>query len=203
MEIQPYKNNSKKHSPEQLRLIAASIRDFGWQSAIKIGQGGIILSGHGRYQAYLDYAEQFKLKEPWVIDQEGKTISGEPESRVLTIQEEKEYRLRDNKIAESPWDIELLVPELKELIIGGMDLLESGFSEIDLIIPVEETSGGGLGGGVSVFQNLTFRMSDEQAEKIKEAIGMADGTQEDNFGNEEENANKLYAIVSEWLRDKM
>jgi DNA modification methylase len=137
MEITPYEKNAKKHPPEQVKLIASSIRDFGWQQPIKVGANGVILVGHGRYQAYQEYKDEFSLKEPWIIDESGKTVSGAPEEKKLTILQERDYRLRDNKIAESDWDGGLLIPELRELESLGLDIELMGFSK-ELIATVSE-----------------------------------------------------------------
>ena len=204
MQIVPYEKNAKKHPPEQIRLIATSIRDFGWQQPIKVGEGGVIIAGHGRYQAYTEFREEFKLPEPWVIDETGVTVSGSPEARKLTVHEEREYRLRDNKIAESEWDKELLVPELKELVEEGAILLNMGFSEDDLILDPDS-----LGDGFSLadgdkapFQNMTFTFADAQAELIKEAMGMVDEENVETYGNKNSNGNKLYAIVQQWVESR-
>ena len=204
MQIVPYEKNAKKHPPEQIRLIASSIRDFGWQQPIKVGEGSVIIAGHGRYAAYLEFKDEFKLPEPWVIDETGKTISGAPEARKLTVHEEREYRLRDNKIAESEWDKELLVPELKELVDEGANLLDMGFNEDDLILDPDALSDGFslADGDRSPYQNMTFTFADEQAERIKEAMGLAPENLFDNFGNENSNGNKLYAIVEQWLQNR-
>jgi len=129
MEIKPYQNNAKKHPDKQLKQIAASLRQFGWQQPIKVGNGGIILVGHGRYLAYSKYPDG--IKDPWIINEKGETISGEPEKRVLTEEEEKAYRLADNKLNESEWDMELVIPELKDLSLDMVDL--TGFDR-DLLI---------------------------------------------------------------------
>lgn len=113
MDIKLYPKNAKKHPDEQIELIAKSLKRFGWQQPIKVGDGNIIIVGHGRYMAYLRYPED--IKTPWVIDSEGKTINGEPEPRKLTKEEEVAYRLADNKINESDWDMSLVRLDLNDL----------------------------------------------------------------------------------------
>lgn len=202
MNIVPYEKNAKKHPPEQIRLIATSIRDFGWQQPIKVGEGGVIIAGHGRFQAWNEYREEFGLKEPWVIDDSGNTVSGGPEPRKLTVFEERDYRLRDNKIAESEWDRELLVPELLDLKDEGADIVKMGFTEDDLIIDPDELSDDFklADGDRAPFQTMSFTFADEQAERIKEAMKMTSEDMFDNFGNENSNGNKLFSIVEQWLQ---
>lgn len=124
-----YDKNAKKHPTEQLELIAKSISRFGWQQPIKAGKGGVILAGHGRYKAYNQFKEIYPMKTPWVIDEDGKTISGEAETKKLTKKEEDAYRLADNQInAMSGVDMSLVKDELKliadeELVrITGFDI---------------------------------------------------------------------------------
>ncbi len=137
LSLTPYAKNAKKHPSEQVRLIASSIRDFGWQQPIKVGAGNVIIAGHGRWQAYQEYKDQYALPEPWVIDEQGRTIAGGPETRKLTAIEERDYRLRDNKIAESDFDMSLVIPELKDLQFAGIDITLTGF-DIDLITEKSE-----------------------------------------------------------------
>lgn len=134
IEISPYSKNAKKHPDKQLRQIANSIKRFGWQQPIKVGKNGIIIAGHGRWFAYDKFKDDMNLKEAWVIDEKGKTIMGEPEKKALSPQEEIAYRLADNKLNESDWDMNLVVPELKLLSDELLDL--TGF-EKDLVLEPE------------------------------------------------------------------
>jgi len=127
--VKPYEKNAKKHPPEQIELIAKSIARFGWQQPIKIGADGVIIVGHGRWAAWSEWSTKLGLKEPWIVDAEGKTISGEAETRILTEDEERAYRLADNQInALSGNDHSLLLPELKELNFASPELFDlTGF----------------------------------------------------------------------------
>jgi len=123
--ITPYSKNAKKHPEKQLKLLANSLQRFGWQQPIKVGADGVIIVGHGRWEAYSKYPEG--IKEPWIIDETGKTISGAPEDKKLSIPEEKAYRLADNKLNESDWNLEMAIEDLRELdedlqIATGFDL---------------------------------------------------------------------------------
>ena len=50
-ELTEYKNNAKIHTKKQIRQIANSIEEFGFNDPIEIDENNMILSGHGRYQA--------------------------------------------------------------------------------------------------------------------------------------------------------
>ena len=84
--IKLYDKNAKKHPDNQLKQIADSLRRFGWQQPIKLG-------------------------------------------------EEKAYRLADNKLNESEWDMGLAIEELKGLSDEMFEL--TGFGK-DLLISVDE-----------------------------------------------------------------
>lgn len=53
--IIPYVNNPKVHPPEQVKLIASSIQEFGFKVPIIIDRNGVIIAGHGRYEAARRY----------------------------------------------------------------------------------------------------------------------------------------------------
>lgn len=131
--IQPYADNAKKHPDKQVKLIADSIKRFGWQQPIVVDKNGIIIVGHGRYQAFKKYGEG--MDEPWITDNEGNNLSGK-QGRELTVKEVKAYRLADNKLNESDWDLELAIEELKDIDDPALQEL-TGF-DMDLLLEPEE-----------------------------------------------------------------
>lgn len=133
MNIQPYADNAKKHPEKQVQLIANSIKRFGWQQPIVVDKNGIIIVGHGRYTAWQNHPEG--MDEPWITDNEGNTLSGK-QGRELTAKEVKAYRLADNKLNESDWDLELAIEELKDIDDPALQEL-TGF-DMDLLLEPEE-----------------------------------------------------------------
>lgn len=115
-DVKPYQKNAKKHPEKQIKLIAESIKRFGFDSPIIIDKNNEIIAGHGRLEA----AKLLGLKEIPFIRKEN-----------LTDEEVKAYRLADNKIAESEWDMSLAIDELKGLGDEMFDL--TGFDR-DLLI---------------------------------------------------------------------
>jgi len=114
--------NARTHPAKQLRLIAASIEQFGFINPIVIDADGQILAGHGRFAA----ARQLGLaKVPTIqIDH-------------LTRAQRRAFMLADNKIGEmADWDRDLLKIQLEELDSVDFDLGLTGFSmpEIDAIL---------------------------------------------------------------------
>ena len=125
----PYVNNARTHSEQQVLQIAASIKEFGFNSPVLVdGENGII-AGHGRVMA----AKKLGLDEVPTI-----------ELKHLTKTQKKAYILADNRLAlNSGWDNDLLALELGELSDDGFDLNLLGFddTELSLLEEVEQTEG--------------------------------------------------------------
>ena len=126
----PYSNNAKKHPEEQVKKIASSIKNYGWDQPIVVDGANEIIKGHGRLQA----AELLGLDEVPIIKRED-----------LTEAEAKAARIADNKTAESEWDEDLLTTELEILDEDfDIDLEDTGFDdeEIDDLLNAEDTDEG-------------------------------------------------------------
>lgn len=118
-EIRPYPKNAKKHPEKQVKQIADSIKEFGFNQPIVIDKKNVIIVGHGRYEA----AKLLKMEDVPVLQVD------------LTEEQAKAYRLADNKLNESDWDMQLAVEELKELSKEMAEL--TGF-DLDLLIEPDE-----------------------------------------------------------------
>lgn len=122
-DLKPYAGNAKIHSPRQIKLLAASIKENGFIAPTLIDKDNEIIAGHGR----LDAAKRLGLTEvPTIcIDH-------------LTPQQVKAYRIADNRLAElAEWDESLLAIELKQITLEAPELvISTGFSmgETDLLI---------------------------------------------------------------------
>jgi hypothetical protein len=104
--IQPYGKNAKKHPSKQINQIADSIREFGFNQPIVVDKAGVIIVGHGRYAAaHLVGMDEVPVLEIDIDDEKAKA-----------------YRLADNKLNESEWDMELVISELKTLSLPTVDL---------------------------------------------------------------------------------
>ena len=105
--IKPYEKNAKKHSRDQIKNVAESIKEFGWQQPIVVDKEYVIIIGHCRYEA----AKKLKLKTvPCAI------------ADSLSEEEIKKLRLIDNKTNESDWDLDLLADEIKTLDFGVFEI---------------------------------------------------------------------------------
>lgn len=122
--IRPYSKNAKKHPDAQLKQIALSLKEYGWQQPIVVDKNNEIIVGHGRYFAYEKYPEG--IEKPWI-----------QKADKLTPEQVRGYRLMDNKTNESDWDMALAIEELKELDTLGFDIELTGFDK-DLLIEADE-----------------------------------------------------------------
>jgi hypothetical protein len=122
--ILPYEHNNKKHPSDQIDKIARSIKEFGFNVPILVDEHNVIIAGHGRLLA----AKQLCLTEVPIIV-----------LTKLTTAQILQYRIADNKSAESEWDIEALKYEFGELQKLDLDMTATGFSmdEINKILGVE------------------------------------------------------------------
>ena len=121
MQITPYTKNAKKHPKKQIEQIAASIKEFGMHQPIVVDKEGVIIVGHGRYEALQKLGMEVPPDMIRVVD--------------LTDEQAKAYRLADNKLNESEWDMNLVIEELKDL--SQPMIVLSGF-DTDLIIEPDE-----------------------------------------------------------------
>ena len=117
-ELIPYINNTRTHDEKQIKQIASSIKEFGFNNPILIDEKGEIIAGHGRLLA----SELLKLEEVPCI-----------ELKHLTKAQKKAYVIADNKIAlNAGWDEELLKIELESLQELDFDLDILGFDEFEV-----------------------------------------------------------------------
>ena len=136
MEIKPYEKNAKKHPKKQIKALAEIIKEVGWRQPVLVNhETGVIVAGHGRWMTWKEYGEKYELKPIWVINDKGETINGGPETKPMTEQQEIAYRLADNKLNESEWDMILVKDDLKALDLEMLD--KTGFNR-DLIIDQDE-----------------------------------------------------------------
>lgn len=134
-DIKIYQKNAKLHPDSQLKSLALIVKEVGWRQPVVANQEGYAVVGNGRLMAWLKYKDEFKLKPIWIIDDKGNTIHGEAEKTPLTEEQERAYRLADNKLNESAWEMDLVIEELKLLSDEMIDL--TGFDK-DLIIDTSD-----------------------------------------------------------------
>jgi site-specific DNA-methyltransferase (adenine-specific) len=125
----PYARNSRTHSDEQVAQIAASIKEWGFTTAVLVDEQGGIIAGHGRTLA----AQRLKMTEVPVM-----VAAGWSDAK------KRAYIIADNKLAlNAGWDNEMLALELGELKDLDFDIDLTGFTadEIAALMPVDVTDG--------------------------------------------------------------
>lgn len=199
MEVSKVKINDIKLNPENPRVIkddkfkklVESIKSFPEMLQIRpivVNKDKVILGGNMRYKA----CKEAGLKEVYII-----------EASQLSDHQQKEFTIKDNigfgewdweYISQSDWDTEIL--EDWGLEVVGFEIDENEFTD-EFSLP---------SGDKKPFQQMTFTLSDTQAEFIKEKIENIKKTNEyssiDKFGNENSNGNAIYTIVKLWDEQK-
>lgn len=108
--IEPYPQNAKRHPDDQVKKIVDSIREFGFNQPIVIDKAGVIIVGHGRFLA----AHLLGMSMVPTVEVD------------LTDEQARAYRIADNKLNESEWDMDIVLAELKLLAPEMVPL--TGFS---------------------------------------------------------------------------
>jgi DNA modification methylase len=121
--LRPYAGNARTHSRKQLKLIADSIKHFGFTNPILISDDFEVIAGHGRLQAAKSLG--MKLVPAVAI---GSLSEADKKALIIT----------DNRLAElAGWDRDMLAIEYQGLLDLQFENLEvTGFSlgEIDGIL---------------------------------------------------------------------
>jgi len=95
--VKPYPKNVKKHPVKQIRRIANSIKEFGFNQPIVVDKNNVIIVGHGRLKA----AKVLRMEKVPVLIAD------------LNEQQARAYRLADNKLNESGWNKDFLIEEIR------------------------------------------------------------------------------------------
>ncbi len=123
-DLRPYERNARKHSKRQLETLKAAIKRFGFNVPVGVWQDGMILAGHGRWEAAKDLGME--------------TVPGVDLSH-MSLDEARAYCLADNRIADmARWDDDLLKAELADLHGDDIRLDEIGFTTNELAKLVDD-----------------------------------------------------------------
>lgn len=153
-DISAYPNNAKKHPESQIKQIAESIREFGFNQPIVVDAKNVIIVGHGRYEA----AKLTRLRMVPVI----KIDLDEARARA--------YRIADNKLADSEWDMPRLIADMESL---GIDLQSlTGFKldelKVDMREPDDEQKDAKTSDGFTVVLHIPHDKYDSAKVRIDE-----------------------------------
>jgi len=164
-----YEKNARTHRREQIDLLIKNIKEFGFTTPLLIDEHNNVIAGHGRLEAL---KQMNKDTAPCV------RIKG------LSPKQVKALRLADNKITSmSDWDMELAIPELKELDLElaeltgfDMDLLIEPDEKDDLVPDVPEEAKSKLG---EVYQLGRHRIMCGDSTKKEDVERLMDGKKAD------------------------
>ena len=112
-ELKEAVQNSRVHSEEQIKEIAASIKKFGFTIPVLADEDGVLIAGHARLRA----AILIGMKQVPVMIATGWTEA-----------QKEAYQIADNRLAEkSTWDETILADQMKRLNAMEFDLNVLGF----------------------------------------------------------------------------
>lgn len=116
-DLKPYAHNPKTHPSEQVERISRSIEEFGFLVPVLIDADNSIIAGHGRLLA----ARKLGLDQI-------------PTIRIdhLTDSQIRAYRIADNRLTESAWDLDMLESEIDILHDMDFDIDLTGFDDVEI-----------------------------------------------------------------------
>ncbi|PPB81351.1 DNA modification methylase [Albidovulum inexpectatum] len=105
--LKPYANNNRVHTEKNIAKLKASVAQFGFVTPILVDASGVIIAGHGRFEA----AKALGLETvPTVVADH------------LSEAEVRALRIADNRLAElSEWNVEALRIEFADLLDLGIE----------------------------------------------------------------------------------
>ena len=179
--IKPYENNAKLHPPEQIEQIKKSIQDFGNNDPIAIDENGVIIEGHGRYEAL----KELGFKEIEVI-----RLSH------LSDEQKKAYSLIHNKLTmNTDFDYNILDSELA--YINEIDMSVFGF-ELSISDEDFDTEFSLTDDEKPSREQITFVLQREQLKFLENAMNEVKDEMTEIYEEASDKGNALYAIVKEW-----
>lgn len=125
----PYARNAKTHPKEQIDKIAAQISSVGFLVPVVVDKEMIVIAGHGRLAA----AKALGMEMIPVVVADH-----------LTEDQAMAWRIADNKVAESPWDMQMLGFDLQTLQLHEVNLETTGFTLDDAKTIIASFSGAEL-----------------------------------------------------------
>ena len=190
-QVRPNPDNPRFIKGNKFEKLVKSIKEFPQMLDLRpivVNQDMIVLGGNMRLKA----CEEAGLKEVPIIFADN-----------LTPEQEKEFIIKDNS-SFGEWDWDLLANEWStdQLIDWGMDLPKEWALD-----PEELGEDFSLADGDrEPFQQMTFKLADEQAEQIKNALDDIKKLEEfkyvETFANENSNGNALYLIIMQWAEQR-
>ena len=189
--IKPNPNNPRLIKDDKFKKLVKSISEFPKMMELRpivVDENNIILGGNMRYKALQELGKK-EIPKEWI-----------KKASDLSDDEVRRFIIADN-VGFGEWDEEMLRVDwdVDELDEWGIDSETYDLDEFDTEFELPD-------GDKEPFQQMTFTLADEQAERIKEAMTEARGKEEykyiETFANENSNGNALYFIISEWFQQR-
>ena len=187
-ELNPAEYNPRQLTDKQYKQLKKSLKTFGCVEPVVINSNhmrkDIIVGGHQRCKVWADLGNDTIPTVEVELDE-----SAEMELNVRLNKNTGEF---DFDMLSSYFDMEVLKEWGFQDYEFGMTLDDDMTDDFDL-----------PDGDKEPFQQMTFTLADAQAEAIKEALTLAKSEIVETFGNENGNGNSLYAIVKQWVEQKI
>lgn len=183
-------NNPRTIKDDKFKKLVASIQGFPQMLSLRpivVNDDMVVLGGNMRLKA----CKEAGLKEVPII-----------KASDLTDEQQKEFIIKDN-VGFGDWDWDMIGNEwdVEQLEQWGLDNIGFDINSHEL-----GTEFSLADGDKSPFQQMTFTLADEQAEKIKNSIADIQETKEykycETMGNNNKNGNALYLIIMQWAEQK-
>ena len=188
-DIKPNPDNPRVIKDQKFERLCKSIKEFPKMMELRpivVDGDGVVLGGNMRLRA-IQHLKLTEVPDGWIR-----------KAADLTDDEKRRFIISDNA-SFGEWDYDQLANEwdAKDLTDWGVDVpnwvQDSDQFGTDFSLP---------DGDKAPFQQMTFTLSDEQAEQIKNAIADIKQTDEykytETMGNENSNGNALYLIIMQW-----
>jgi len=187
-ELNPAEYNPRQLTDKQYKQLKKSLKTFGCVEPVVVNSNpmrkDVIVGGHQRCKVWRDLGNDTIPTVEVELDE-----AAEMELNVRLNKNTGEF---DFDMLSSYFDMEVLKEWGFQDYEFGMTLDDDMTDDFDL-----------PDGDKEPFQQMTFTLADAQAEAIKEALTLAKSEIVETFGNENGNGNSLYAIVKQWVEQKI
>lgn len=195
-EIKLDAHNYRIHDDKNLKLIKRSLKKLGAGRSILIDADGVIIAGNATYQT----AQELGIPVETIKIDGSKVVALQRTDLHTQDKERKEMALMDNTTSANPnYDYgeiqtDFSTDELPELGIEDIQTLEGAEADFPQL-PQGDGSG---------FEQMTFTLSNRQAQIVKDALAKAKNSNAYKYLNQEENSNSngnaLFCIMEGYLQ---
>lgn len=203
-DIRPQKRNANRHTERGMHALERSIEQDGWIGAITVAADGETFDGSARVETT---AANGMLDDAIVVETDGRKPIIVKRTDIPTATDPRAVRLglAANRVAQLnlEWEPGVLAELAQEIDVGPLWTPDEWRASA-MQAPDDDVWGAALGvlpdGDRAPFQQMTFTLSDAQAEQVKAALDAAKGMGAFvDTGNENSNGNALARICEVFL----